>query len=380
MSPTTKTKVCILQNGLALGGTDTFVVNLCKRLDHNKYVIDVVNPSTKEGSMVREPELLSSGVTILRTHPLSGLLGRLRHLIALYKILRRGHYDVFQTNVDLFNGPNLLVAWLARIPVRCCHSHNSMQQRALVKGMTLPIRIYQSVMKWMCWHFANRHCGCSEMAMDFLYAGHDWNALPNCYVINNGIDLAKFRMGVDVTRKKKELGLSPGKHVIVTVGRIIPQKNPLFLAEVFCKIAEIRHDCELLWVGVGSLQEQCQELFHKHGITDLVYFLGSRSDVNEILPCCDVFLLPSAFEGLAIVLLEAQASGLMCLVSTTTTPNANCGLCKYKPLEDGAASWAQAISDMIDHKVDMKIDEERLNKFSIEYMARQMQEVFDNKD
>ena len=121
-------KVCILQNGLARGGTDTFVVNLCKGLDRQKFDITVVNPSTRPGSMVREPDILDTGAKIVHTSDLGkGHLSKFIHFIRLYKLLRTEKYDVFQTNVDLFNGPNLFVAWLAGVPVRCCHSHNTMQ-------------------------------------------------------------------------------------------------------------------------------------------------------------------------------------------------------------------------------------------------------------
>ena len=222
------TKVCILQNGLARGGTDTFVLNLCKGLDKNQYRITVINPSNKAGSKVLEPDIQALGVQILHTSDLSsGIISKCKHFWRLFKILRYYKFDVFHTNIDLFNGPNLFIAWLAGIPIRCCHSHNGMQQKELVEGRTLSIRIYQYLMRWMCWHFSNRRIGCSKIAMDFLFGGRNWEQGEYPHIINNGIDIEKYRKPIDTKLKRKELGLT-NKYHIITIGRIIPQKNPLF--------------------------------------------------------------------------------------------------------------------------------------------------------
>jgi glycosyltransferase involved in cell wall biosynthesis len=371
-----KTKICILQNGLARGGTDTFVLNLCRGIDKERFELTVVNPSSKPDSRVLEPEVLATGATIVHTSDLGrGAMSKLRHFVRLYKLLRRERFDVFHTNIDLFNGPNLLVAWLAGVPVRCCHSHNGMQQKALVEGMTLPIRIYQSVMRWMCWHFSNRRTGCSKIAMEFLFVGRPWRQKEYPSVIYNGIDLNTYRTPIDVDKKMAELGLT-AKHHIVTVGRIIPQKNPLFIAESFAALCRTRTDCDLVWVGVGELEQQCREIFERNGVADRVHFLGSRGDVAEILQCCDLFYLPSNFEGLGIVVIEAQASGLRCLVSDAVPFEADCGGCKFVSLKADMSQWISIMSDMLDGKIVLKIDESKMQRFSIEYMVKQMEQVF----
>ena len=218
-------RTCILQNGLAQGGTDTFVVNLCHGIDKQLYKITVVNPSIKPEYIIREPEILKTGAEIIHTYELNSLINIIKHLFKLYQILKNGRFDIFQTNIDLFNGPNLFVAWLARVPIRCCHSHNTMQQKSIVHGMTLSIRLYQSIMKWMCWTFSNRRCGCSEAAMEFLYTGKNWHQDKYPSIIYNGIDIGRFQDNINIDEKRKELGLK-AKYHIVTVGRIIPQKNP----------------------------------------------------------------------------------------------------------------------------------------------------------
>lgn len=371
----TKTRVCILQNGLARGGTDTFVVNLCRGLDKEKYDITVINPDLRPEKMEREQDVIDAGATLLRTSPLIGIKSKLLHFYRLYKILRKEKYDVFQTNIDLFNGPNLFVAWLAGVPVRCCHSHNTMQQKSLTKGMLMSIRIYQSIMKWLCWTFSNRRSGCSEDAMNFLFFGRDWHQDRYPIVINNGIDIDIFRKPIDIAAKKKELGLT-AKYNMVTVGRIIPQKNPIFIAEAFSELCKLRDDVDFVWVGIGELKEQCEDILRKNGGLNRVHFLGSRTDVNEILPCCDLFFMPSAFEGLGIVIIEAQAAGLNCLVSDVVPQETNCGGVYYMSLSKDFKEWAEVMSQMIEGGIELKISEDKIQEFSVNHMVEQMEKVF----
>ena len=371
-----KIKVCILQNGLSRGGTDTFVVNLCRGLDKSKYNITVVNPRKEPNGIQREPEVVKTGANIVHSNPLSGVRSIIKQLISRFRLLKEEKFDVFQTNIDLFNGPNLFIAWLARVPIRCCHSHNTMQQKSLTHGMTPGIRIYQSVMKWMCWTFSNRRSGCSEDAMNFLFAGREWHQNKYPIVINNGIDIDSFRLPIDIDKKKRELNLKAKFHII-TVGRIIPQKNPLFIAQSFCELCKLRNDVDLVWIGVGDRMDECKTLLQRIGFDNRVHFLGSRTDVNEILPCCNLFYMPSVFEGLGIVIIEAQAAGLQCLVSDVVPMEANCGGVIYKSLNDDVKSWALTLSDMLDKKYELSLDETKIQEFSIAHMVQQMEKVFE---
>lgn len=370
-----KTKVCILQNGLTHGGTDTFVVNLCKGLDKGKYDITVVNPELRPEKRVREKDVIDTGAKILQTHPLIGLKGKLIHFVQLFKILRNGKYDVFQTNIDLFNGPNLFVAWLAGVPVRCCHSHNAMQQKSLTNGMTMSIRIYQSIMKWLCWHFSNRRCGCSEKAMDFLYYGRNWNDVAYPAIINNGIDISRFRLPVRLYEKKCELGLT-NKHHIITVGRIIPQKNPVFLAAVVSDFLLKHESYDMIWIGNGPLENDCREKFESYGLSKRVHFFSKREDVNEVLKCSDLFFMPSIFEGLPYALVEAQASGLRCLVSDGIDRAVDCGGCYFMSIRENVEKWSRKMEEILNGEIELSIEEKKIQEYSVERMVEQMEKVF----
>lgn len=369
-----KTKVCILSNGLARGGTDTFVVNLVKYLDKTKFDIFVVNSCDTEKCVVREPEILAQGVPVIRTgNANSSLKNRIKHFYRLYKVLKKEHVDVFQTNIDLYNGPQLFVAWLAGVPLRVCHSHNSQQSLEVKNGRTLSVRLYQSLMRWLCWNFSTRRCGCSKEAMNFLFKGHGWRQNEYPTIIYNGIDLDDFQKPIDQGKKKHELGLKAKKHIL-TVGQMVLQKNPEFIVRTISSFLRKHDDTDFVWVGIGPCKQQIDLWLNDEEMNDRFHFLGSRNDVNEIMQCCDVFFLPSYFEGLGIVMIEAQAAGLSCVASTGVPKLADCGMVEFLSLDDPMEKWHKAIERALSGYG--SLNESQLSLFSIKNMVKQMTQVF----
>ena len=371
-------KLCILNNDLARGGTDTFVVNLVKNINREEFDITVILSVDEGTKTLRENELIEAGIRVKKTATITGrgLKGRYQHLKKLYTILKKEKCDIFQTNIDLFNGVNLLVAWMAGVPVRVCHSHNSEQGRELREGRTWKIRVYQRVMRWLCWKFSTKRCGCSELAMDFLFTNH-WRNDLNSRVVHNGIDLNEYTIDFDKNEKKKSLGVK-NKFNIVTVGRMAFQKNPMFIVEIINELYKIRDDCDFIWVGSGDMEKEVKKKIDEYKIQEKMHLLGLRTDVSEILRISDLFLLPSWFEGLAIVLIEAQAAKLPCVISDTISEESDCGGCLYTSLQKPASYWAKLISDILDKKIDLSVNEQLLQRYGINNMVKEMEEVFLN--
>ena len=367
-------KICILQNSMTYGGTDTFVINLCRGLVKDGYDVTVVLSADENETLPREGELLDTGVRVLRTCHLRGIRSKLKHLKCLYAELRKESYDVFQSNIDLFNGPQMLIAWLARVPVRECHSHNSQQGRELSQGRTLVTRVYQGVMRWLCWTFSNRRCGCSKEALDFLFLDR-WRKDKNAKIIHNGIDLGLYHKSINKEKVKEMLELDK-PYNICTVGRISFQKNPEFLLDVFCELTKMRDDVDLLWCGKGEDEYAIKQKIESLKLESRVKLLGTRNDVADILNASDIFLLPSRFEGLGIVLIEAQAAGLPCVISDVIPNEVNCGLCLPLSLEKSVKYWALQINNILDGNVSFTLAEEKLKAYGIDTMVKEMEEVF----
>lgn len=372
-----KKKICILSNGLWRGGTDTFVINLVQGLDREKYDITVVLSISDDWLAERENEIIDVGARVVRTHGITGkgIKGRVKHLFLLYKHLKKTMPDIFQTNIDLFNGPNLFIAWLAGVPIRICHSHNSMQEREVSGGRNILTFLYQKIMRWMCWKFSNRRAGCSEKALDFLFQDK-WKTDSKTRVVNNGIDIENFRTDVNRVKKLNMIG-SIAPINILTVGRLSPQKNPLFIADIFVELCKNRDDCNLIWVGIGDMKKEIQQRLETRGVSNRVYFLGIRDDVNELMQCCDAFLFPSMFEGLGIVVIEAQAASLPCLVSREVPQMADCGGCEFLSLEESTEIWAEHLNNILNKKNNFNVSEQKIQKYSIQHMVHQMETLFE---
>ena len=183
---------------------------------------------------------------------------------------------------------------------------------------------------------------CSEAAGKFLY-GERLMKAGKVFVMHNAIDCEKFRFRPEVReRLRKEMGLE-GKFVIGHVGRFERQKNHEFLVRVFAEVHKQMPESMLLLVGDGSLEASVKQSVRESGVEKSVTFLGQRTEVADLLQVMDTFLLPSRYEGLGIVLYEAQVSGLKCYASDYVPKESSLGNTAYLLLKNAEAFWASVI-------------------------------------
>ena len=163
----------------------------------------------------------------------------------------------------------------------------------------------------------------------------------------NAIDLDRFRFNAEArAQARADLGLVGNQFAIGHVGRFTAQKNHAFLIDVFTEVAKRRDDAVLLLVGTGEAGASVKALVDERGLTDRVKFLGQRNDVNRLYQAFDAFVLPSLYEGLGLVGVEAQASGLPCLLSDAITREVDVtGECKFLSI-DSPVVWADEIDSL----------------------------------
>ena len=166
----------------------------------------------------------------------------------------------------------------------------------------------------------------------------------NFYLQRNAIDIEKFLYSDNNRQKiREEFGLE-NSLVVGHIGRFAPQKNHMFLLDVFAKVVEREPNAKLLLVGNGPLFDDARKKAEELGIGDSVIQTGVRKDVGALLAAMDVFVLPSLFEGLGIVLIEAQCSGLPCVAATSITEEARVLPDYYaSSLNDSPETWADVI-------------------------------------
>lgn len=191
-------------------------------------------------------------------------------------------------------------------------------------------------------HLGTDFLTCSDLAGKWMYPNVK---AENVVMINNGIDLEKFRFS-EATRTKFRTDLSlEGKFVVGHVGRFAYQKNHDYLIDVFKAVADREHKAVLLLIGEGDLEDAIRQKVAGLGLSDRVIFYGVSHTVNELFQAMDVFALPSHFEGLPIVGIEAQASGLPCVLSDQITRETDVtGVVDFLPITpEAVSSWADKI-------------------------------------
>lgn len=256
-----------------------------------------------------------------------------QYMCAIYNKVKEGNYSA------VYIHGNSAMMFLEAIPSKIAgvgrvitHCHNTSTDYPIVHYLMKPVFNKAVDVK----------IACSEAAGKWAYCG------KNIHIIKNGVDLKRFQFNSELReRYRKELGWE--KNVIIGhVGRFTTQKNHFFLIDIFEELYRNNSRMRLLLIGDGVLKPDVQKYVEKKGLQEQVRFLGAVNNVSDYYHAMDVFLLPSLFEGLSLVVIEAQANGLVCFCSDTCTPEsfATNGAIKL-PLAIGADKWADAILNRV---------------------------------
>ena len=363
-----KVRVLEIAHGLAPGGIESFLINVFENIDRDK--IEINFALACEGKQFYEDKVISEGAKVYHTSDLNGVKNITKHFFRLLKVLRNeGTFDVVHTNIDFFNGINLIVAFIAGVPVRISHSHNTNSAHARTVGVTLPIRIYRKVMRVIINILATKRLGCSKAANLYMYG----DKVKDAVVINNGVDFDKFIN----SSKINDLNIDGNEINFVTVGRMCEQKNSIFIAKVMNELIKINKNIHLYWIGKGSQEEEVKKLIKKYKIEKNITLLGSRKDVPNILIKMDFMLFPSKWEGLPVTLVEAQVANLPCFISDKITDEADLGLCTVISLEKSEKQWAELINNYINsNNFNKDIIEDRVNSFNIKNVVKDIEKIY----
>lgn len=166
----------------------------------------------------------------------------------------------------------------------------------------------------------------------------------NSLVLNNGIDFSVFEKAIPKMQVREREGIPEDAYVIGHVGRFNKQKNHRLLAETFAEIYKKNEKAFLLMVGNGSLQKETEERLKELGLEERYKILSNRTDIPDLMNAMDKFVFPSNYEGLGIVLIEAQKIGLECIISNAVPDAAIVSnLIKRVDLTASASEWAEEI-------------------------------------
>lgn len=315
------------------GGVESVVMNYYRHIDRTKIQFDFV--CDNDSINIPYDEIKKLGGRIILVPPYQKVFEYQKELI---KIFKENNYKIVHSHINTLSIFPLRAAKKAGVPVRIAHSHSTTNKKEWKKN------ILKQILRPFSKIYATDYMCCSELAGRWLFGNKEYDK-GNVYLLNNAIDLDKFKYDEQLRNKKrKELNIKDDTLVIGHIGRFVEQKNHRFLIDIFNEVHKQNNDSLLILVGQGPLMEEIKEKVKNLGLEDYVKFLGQRNDVNELYQVFDVFCLPSLYEGLPVVGIEAQAIGLLCVLSDDMTKETKVlNETKFLSLKQSADIWAKII-------------------------------------
>lgn len=292
------------------GGVESFLLNYYKNFDTNNIQMDFISntPDT-----VYKKEVAALGGKIFNV--CSKKKNPLRFKKDMENIFKNhsNEYDAIWVNLcSLANIDYLKYAKKYGIKRRIVHSHNAANMFGKLK------ETLHNYNKKRIDRYATDFWACSDSAAKWFYEDDILNS-KKFRIIKNAVDTEKFSFDNNIRNEYRKILNIEDKYVLGNIGRFHFQKNHEFLIDVFKEVKEKCNNSILLLVGNGDLEENIKEKVKNLGLEESVIFLGMRDDVNKIMQAIDIFLMPSRFEGLPVAAVEAQSSGVRCLLSDTIT-------------------------------------------------------------
>lgn len=287
------------------GGVESVVMNYYRNIDHEKIQFDFICDSDSTNIPYDEIEKLGGKVILIPPYQKV-----FKYQKELRKVLRNGNYKIIHSHINTLSVFPLYAAKKVGIPVRIAHSHSTTNKREWKKNML------KQILRPFSKTFATDYMCCSELAGRWQFGNKEFDK-GNVYLLNNAIDLEKFKYDeIKRKQKRRELSIKNDTLVIGHIGRFVPVKNHSFLIDIFNEIHKKEKNSILLLAGQGPLMEETKKKVKELNLENNVMFLGQRNDANELYQAFDALLLPSLYEGLGMVLIEAQCAGLPSFAST----------------------------------------------------------------
>ena len=344
-------------------GIANVVLNWHRHIDRSKIQFDYLIHSSHVGTNCFTDEVRKLGGRIFCI-PCSGLRDSVSFARGIKRFFQNNHYDIVHSHITHLNAICFSIAKFYGVKTIIQHAHLT----AWSDKKWSAIRNY--VLLHAVWPLIDYKLACSDLAGKVYFK-------KNYLVVNNGIDLEKFRFNPKIREQTRAKLNVQDKLVVGHVGRFVPQKNHFFLIDIFEQIHKMRPNSALLLIGTGPALTAVQEYVHKKGLQHAVLFLGTRQDVNELLQAMDIFLLPSLFEGLPVVGVEAQAAGLPCIFSDQITKEVLISpLSKRLSLTDSSRFWAKQSLDLQKYQFRRSEHPVQENAFDIKQVVKNLQKFY----
>ena len=360
------------------GGIEEYLLHILDRINMDNYEIHVVLAGNYFHA--KEQELLNRNIRVIHYNGANRIHEQLRDI---HQILRDGKYHIVHIMHSYVAIEAPVVFSIACLLVKkqlgfktIHHSHGTEDTTRTISHPKRALRsLFRSVIRFLL-RRADILAACSPEAGAFLYG-----AKADVQVLYNGIDLERFHdaaASAEIALWREQYHIPENRTNFVAVARISDQKNPLFLVRIIECLRKIYPDILLTWVGDGVMFDDVNRLIEDLQLRENIKLLGFQPHVEQILPCCDYFILPSKREGAPLVLIEAQAAGLTCFASDRVPDIVDCGGITFIGLEKPAAAWAEKIHKTIRLSPKGDVQTDWLKRFDVNETITVLSRLYDN--
>lgn len=347
-------------NNMHRAGLETMLMNYYRSIDRTQIQFDFLMHREERSDYDDEIEQLGGRIfRAPRLYPQN-----YPKYFAFMKEFFASHpeYKIVHSHIDSMSLFPLLAAKRAGVPVRIAHSHSTSIDRDMKY-------LLKQAYRFMLPYVASNYCACGKKAGEFLFGKRTFEIMPNA------IDAERFAF-CEATRSRMRRQLNAeNRFVLGHVGRFSYPKNHMFLLEIFGEVQKNRPDSVLLLAGAGEKEDAVKKYAAELGVAGSVRFLGSRADVNDLYQAMDVFVMPSLFEGIPVVGVEAQFAGLPCVFSDRVPKDvAFSENCSFVSLDEGASGWAQRLIALCDRE--RSAYQGRNDEFDIRVSHRKLEDYY----
>lgn len=357
---------------LGTGGITSLVLNICEHMDREKVNFDyLVYRDEKEYNEERAIALGGKKLVANNTDAKNSFMKFWLKFYRTYKLFKKEKPDAFHINAstpyDTLIGIAAKAAGVKKVIV---HSHN-----ASSSGTSKLKKVIYKATKFMMSLYTDAYFTCSTEAAEYMFPKSVLKK-KKYTMIKNGIKSERFVFNEDKRSELREKNNLTNSFVIGNIGRMEKQKNQSFLLDVVAELVKIKPETKLLLIGIGRLEGELKEKAKKLGIENNVIFYGASQNVNELMLAMDMFVMTSFHEGLPVVGIEAQATGLPCVLADTITKEVKVSdSVEFVSLSKSAAEWANDIVMLSNKEIDRANGIVSVEKsgFTIEAVAKDLE-------
>lgn len=366
-----KKKLLVVIQLIRRGGVELAAINFAKSMDKSKFDISflLLNPyEPQDASLKNELELEGCRIINMPENA-NGYFGKYKFIDSLMK---KEKFDIVHSHTIFFSGIVLMAAQKNGVKVRAAHAHTVKWNRK----ENLPYKIYKSVMRVLLNKYSNYKLACCKKAGTFLYGEKTYK--KHGHFIANAINISDFSYNTHSRYDiRREFDIKENQLLVGHIGSVYKIKNQTFLIDIFSEMIKTVPDAKLILVGELFDKKPVDEKIEQHNLQGKVIFTGSRKDVAKFYQAMDIMIFPSLHEALPLSLIEAQASGLPCLVSDTVTDEVkfNKNL-EFMPLASSAALWAEKALSLLKIKRENVSIDDLCKVYDINSVSHQLEQIY----